>query len=84
MPLVKPITKHGNSAGIILEQTILKMIGWEVGTEVEIRVSDGSVLLARHVSALHNRRSAARARQTGSRAMSEIDDFMTVPRSCPG
>ena len=37
MPLVKPITKHGNSAGIILDQTILKMVGWEVGTEVEVR-----------------------------------------------
>jgi antitoxin component of MazEF toxin-antitoxin module len=60
MPLVKPITKHGNSAGIILEQTILKMVGWEVGTEVEIRVSDDSVVLARHVRALHNRRSTDR------------------------
>jgi antitoxin component of MazEF toxin-antitoxin module len=57
MPLVKPITKHGNSAGIILDQTILKMVGWEVGTEVEVRVSGDSVVLVRHVSALHNRRS---------------------------
>ena len=57
MPLVKPITKHGNSAGIILEQTILKMVGWEVGTEIEIRVSGESIVLARHVRALHNRRS---------------------------
>ena len=37
MALVKAITKHGNSAGIILQQTILKIIGWEVGTEVEIQ-----------------------------------------------
>ena len=60
MPLVKPITKHGNSAGIILEQTILKMVGWDVETDVEIRVSDDSVVLARHVRALHNRRSTDR------------------------
>ena len=57
MPLIKPITKHGNSAGIILEQTILKMLGWEVRTEIEIRVSGESIVLARHVRALHNRRS---------------------------
>ena len=60
MALVKAITKHGNSAGIILEQTILKMLGWEVGTEVEIRVSGESLVLARHVRALHNRRSTDR------------------------
>ena len=60
MPLVKPITKHGNSAGIILEQTLLKMVGWEVATEVEIRVSGNSIVLTRHVRALHNRRSTDR------------------------
>ena len=58
MPLIKPITKHGNSAGIILEQTILKMLGWEVGTEVEIRVSAESIVLTRPVRVIHNRRSA--------------------------
>jgi antitoxin component of MazEF toxin-antitoxin module len=57
MPLVKPITKHGNSAGIILEQTILKLVGWEVGTEVEIRVVDDSIVLRRHLPPQHNRRS---------------------------
>jgi antitoxin component of MazEF toxin-antitoxin module len=45
MALVKAITKHGNSAGIILEQTILKMVCWEVGTEIEIRVSGESIVL---------------------------------------
>ena len=60
MALVKPITKHGNSAGIILEHAILKMVGWEVGTEVEIRVSGESIVLARHVRPPHNRRSTDR------------------------
>ena len=60
MPLVKPITKHGNSAGIILEQTILKMVGWEVGTEVEIQVTNDSIVLKHHVRAPHNRRSTDR------------------------
>jgi antitoxin component of MazEF toxin-antitoxin module len=60
MPLVKPITKHGNSAGIILEQTILKLVGWDVGTEVEIHVHDDSIVLKRHQPPLHNRRSTDR------------------------
>jgi antitoxin component of MazEF toxin-antitoxin module len=50
MPLVKPITKHGNSAGIILEQAILKLVGWDVGTEVEVHVADDSIVLKRHVT----------------------------------
>ena len=60
MPLVKAITNHGNSAGIILEQTILKLVGWDVGTEIEIHVNEGSVVLTRHQPAVHNRRSTDR------------------------
>ena len=55
MPLVKPITKHGNSAGIILEQTILKLVGWDVRTQVEIHVTNDSIVLKRHL--IHGRRS---------------------------
>jgi antitoxin component of MazEF toxin-antitoxin module len=58
MALVKAITKHGNSAGIILEQTLLKMVGWEVGTEVEIQVTNDSIVLKRHLT--HGRRSTDR------------------------
>ena len=43
------MTKHGNSAGIILEQTILKLLGWDAGTEVEIQVTDDSIVLKRHL-----------------------------------
>jgi hypothetical protein len=32
MALIKAITKHGNSPGLILEQAILKVVGWDVGT----------------------------------------------------
>jgi antitoxin component of MazEF toxin-antitoxin module len=60
MPLIKPITKHGNSAGIILEQALMKMVGWEVGTEIEIRVSGESIVLTRHVRPPHNRRLSDR------------------------
>jgi antitoxin component of MazEF toxin-antitoxin module len=48
MPLVKPITKHGNSAGIIIDQALLKVLGWDVGTEVELQVRGHSIVLSRH------------------------------------
>lgn len=48
MPLVKKITKHGNSAGVILDQPILKQVGWEIGTELEIRIDGHQMILTRH------------------------------------
>ena len=60
MALVKAIARHGNSAGIILQQTILKIVGWEVGTEIEIHVREDSIVLTRHVRSPHNRRSTDR------------------------
>ena len=48
MPLVKAITKHGNSAGIILDQALLKVVGWDIGTEVELQVKGRSIVLTRH------------------------------------
>jgi antitoxin component of MazEF toxin-antitoxin module len=51
MPLVKAITKHGNSAGIILDQALLKVIGWDIGTEIEIHVRGNSIVLSRHKTA---------------------------------
>lgn len=48
MPLVKKVTRYGNSAGMIFDQPILKQMGWDVGTEVEIRVQDDQMILTRH------------------------------------
>ena len=59
MPLIKPITKHGNSAGIILEQAVLKMVDWAVGTKVEIQVTNDSIVLKRHPT--DSRRSTDRS-----------------------
>jgi len=55
MPLVKTITKHGNSAGIILDQALLKVLGWDVGTEVELQVKGNSIVLTRHKVAAPSR-----------------------------
>lgn len=48
MALVKKVTKHGNSAGVIFDQPILKHMGWDVGTEVEIQLSGSRLILTRH------------------------------------
>lgn len=48
MPLVKKVMKHGNSSGVILDQPVLKQVGWENGTEVEVRVDGESIVLTRH------------------------------------
>lgn len=48
MALVKRVTKHGNSAGLIFDQPILKQMGWEIGSEVEIRVQDEKLILTSH------------------------------------
>ncbi len=43
MPLVKKVTRHGNSSGVILDQPILKQLGWEPGTEVEVKVEGDTI-----------------------------------------
>jgi hypothetical protein len=43
---------------IILEQTILKLVGWDVGTEIETQVTDDSIVLKRHLAS--GRRSTDR------------------------
>jgi antitoxin component of MazEF toxin-antitoxin module len=48
VPLVKKVTRHGNSSGVILDQPILKQVGWEAGTEVEVKVEGDTIVLSRH------------------------------------
>ena len=48
MPLVTKVTRHGNSSGVILDQPILKQVGWEPGTEVEVKVEGDTIILSRH------------------------------------
>jgi hypothetical protein len=42
--------KSKRPTGIILEQTILKLVGRDVGTEVESDVKDNSIVLKRHLA----------------------------------
>jgi antitoxin component of MazEF toxin-antitoxin module len=45
MPLVKKLTRIGNSAGLVLEQAVLKQLDLEVGSEVEIAVKEKSIVI---------------------------------------
>ena len=59
MPLVKKVTRHGNSSGVILDQPILKQVGWDTGTEVEVRVEGEAIILTRHRYAANDEFEAA-------------------------
>lgn len=48
MPLVKTLTRIGNSSGLIFDQPILKQVGWETGTQVEVKIEGERIVLTRH------------------------------------
>jgi len=45
MALTKHVRRVGNSAGVTFDQPILKQVGWEIGTEVEIKVEGEQLIL---------------------------------------
>lgn len=51
MALIKRVTRVGNSASVIFDQPVLKQVGWEIGTQVEISVSGEQIILSPHRSA---------------------------------
>lgn len=51
MAMRKQITSIGNSAGIILDKPLLRLLGLEVGSEVELAISEDRTLLLRPVAA---------------------------------
>ena len=48
MPLVKKLTRIGNSSGLILERAVLKQANLEPDAEVEIRVQDNMIVITPH------------------------------------
>jgi len=48
MPYVKKITRIGNSAGLILDRPIMRQMGWDISTELEIHSDGDRVILTRH------------------------------------
>ena len=62
MALTKRLSRVGNSAGLTFDQPILKQVGWEIGTEVEIKVKGEQLILTprRFASPIEVAQSAAR------------------------
>lgn len=51
MALTKRLSPVGNSAGLTFDKPILKQVGWELGTEIELRVEGDTILLKRYLYA---------------------------------
>lgn len=51
MALTKRISPIGNSAGLTFDRPILRQVGWEMGTEVELRVEGETIILTKHRNA---------------------------------
>lgn len=47
MALTKRLSAVGNSVSLTFDKAILKQVGWELGTEIEIRVEGETILLKR-------------------------------------
>lgn len=48
MALVKRVTRVGNSAGLTIDQAVMKQLGWEIDTEVEFTVDGEHLILSPH------------------------------------
>jgi antitoxin component of MazEF toxin-antitoxin module len=48
MPLIKKLSRVGDSTCVILDKQLLKMADIEPDSEVEIRVENGTIIVAPH------------------------------------
>ena len=65
MALTKQLIPVGNSTGLTFDKPILKQVGWDRGTEVDVRVEGETVILTRHYA------TDEEARIAGERVMRE-------------
>jgi len=72
MPLVKRVTRVGNSGGLIFDQPVLRQAGLEIGSEVEIDVQHGRIILTPHRYA-----SDDEARAAGQRVIERRKKLLT-------
>ena len=59
MPLVKKLTRVGNSAGLVLDRAVLKQLDLDVGSEVEIAVKEKTIVITPHRYATNEEARAA-------------------------
>jgi antitoxin MazE len=69
--MIKKLTAIGDSRGLIIEEPILKMLGIDQDTPLEVR-TDGEALIIRPVS--HSR--SHRVRQATERMMTHHDETL--------
>jgi len=67
MALIKRVTRVGNSAGLTIDQAVMKQMGWEIGTEVEFTVEGELLILSPHRLAKDDEARAAGQRVVQSR-----------------
>ena len=67
MALVKRVSKIGNSAGLTIDLAVMKQMGWEIGTEVELTVDGEQLILSPHRYAKDEEAEAAGERVIQSR-----------------
>ncbi|HEV3057062.1 MAG TPA: AbrB/MazE/SpoVT family DNA-binding domain-containing protein [Vicinamibacterales bacterium] len=67
MALVKRVTRVGNSAGLTIDQAVMKQLGWEIGTEVELTPHGEQLILTPHRVAKDDEARAAGERVVQTR-----------------
>jgi antitoxin component of MazEF toxin-antitoxin module len=67
MALTKRVTRVGNSAGLTIDQAVMKQMGWEIGTEVEFTVDGEQLILSPHRYAKDEEARAAGERVVSNR-----------------
>ena len=67
MALIKRVGKFGNSAGFTIDQAVMKQMGWEIGTEVELTVDGEQLILTPHRYAKDEEAQAAGERVVRNR-----------------
>lgn len=59
MALVKRLTPVGHSQAVIVDQPVMRQLGWDSSTQVELQVSGEQLILSPHRSANDDEARAA-------------------------
>jgi antitoxin component of MazEF toxin-antitoxin module len=62
MPLVKKLSKLGNSTAVVIDKPLLRQLDLDPEGEVELRVSDNALIITPHRYASNDEFGAAKSR----------------------
>lgn len=71
MALTKRLSPVGNSLGLTFDKPILRLVGWDAGTEVEIEVRGDQIILSPHRYATNEE-----AREAGKRVVQDRREML--------